>query len=81
VAYHALKGGIIHLTGRRAVCPRRPFRRYFGGGRPMAGFLSKNPSGFGWNPSEQTGMTGQSSGRGTWLWAKTYQTTRSLDAH
>ena len=47
----------------------------------MAGFLSKNPSGFGWNPSEQTGMTGQSSGRGTWLWAKTYQTTRSLDAH
>jgi hypothetical protein len=40
----------------------------------------KKPSGLRRKPSEQAGITGQSSGRGTCMWEKTYQTTRSVSA-
>ena len=36
-----------------------------GGGTSIAGLRSKKPTGFRWNPARSTGITGQSSGRGT----------------
>ncbi|APW63873.1 hypothetical protein BSF38_05459 [Paludisphaera borealis] len=51
-----------------------------GGGRSRAGLPSKKPSGRSMKPTEATGMTGQSSKRGTWVWPKVYQRTRSRSA-
>src|SRR5205823_5606814 len=48
------------------------------GGTSIAGLRSKNPSGLSINPMVETGITGQSSGRGTWLWANTYHNVRSV---
>ena len=47
---------------------------YASGGKSIAGLCSKNPSGLSMKPSEATGMTGQSSGRGAWACPNTYQT-------
>ena len=41
---------------------------------------SKYPSGFRQNETMSTGMTGHSSGRGTWLMPKTYQSTTSVSS-
>ena len=48
------------------------------GGTSSAGFRSKNPTGFRWNPVRSTGITGQSSVRGMWLVPNTYQSTTSV---
>ena len=48
---------LISCSGRSAAC---------GGGTSSAGFRSKKPTGFSLNPIVTTGITGQSSGRGTW---------------
>ena len=50
------------------------------GGRSMAGLEWKKPSGFSMKPILCTGITGQSSGRGMWVWPNVYQTTRSVSA-
>jgi hypothetical protein len=46
-----------------------PYRAWWwqrsGGGTSSAGLPSKKPIGFRWNPIRATGITGQSSGRGT----------------
>ena len=39
---------------------------------------SKKPSGLSGKPIEETGITGQSSGRGTWMCPNMYQTTTSV---
>jgi len=46
-------------------------------GKSSVGFLSKKPDGMRWKPVYSTGMTGQSSGRGTWVSPTVCQTTRS----
>src|SRR5579862_5716462 len=51
-----------------------------GGGTSIAGLRSKNPSGRNWNPSIATGITGQSSGRGTWLCPNTYHSAISVSS-
>src|SRR5207244_7821594 len=48
------------------------------GGTSRAGFWSKKPNGWRVKPTYSTGITGQSSGRGTWLTPKEYQTTTSV---
>ena len=50
------------------------------GGTSSAGFPSKKPHGFSKNPRRATGITGQSSGRGTWWWFIVYQTTTSVSS-
>src|SRR5262245_48397526 len=51
---------------------------HFGGGTSRAGLRSKKPSGRSAKPMEETGITGQSSGRGTCMWEKTYHRTTSV---
>ena len=49
-----------------------------GGGTSSAGLRSKNPAGTSWKPVVSTGMTGQSSGRGTWVTPNVCHTTTSV---
>src|SRR5262249_23644882 len=49
-----------------------------GAGTSSAGLRSKKPSGLSQKPSALTFIIGQSSGRGTWVWANTYQATIAL---
>ena len=51
-----------------------------GGGTSSAGLELKKPSGLSMKPTEVTGITGQSSIRGTCVWPKLYQTTTSVEA-
>ena len=48
-----------------------------GGGTSSVGLRSKKPVGLSVNPQRATGMTGQSSGRGTWVGPNVCQTTMS----
>src|SRR5437660_4617323 len=50
------------------------------GGTSSAGLRSKKPTGLSVKPMEETGITGQSSGRGMWLWPIVYQTTTSVSS-
>src|SRR5208282_5937678 len=48
-----------------------------GGGTSRVGFRSKNPVGLSTKPQRATGMTGQCSGRGTWVGPNVCHTTMS----
>ena len=50
------------------------------GGTSMDGFRSKKPVGFSVKPAYSTGITGQSSGRGTWVTPRVCQTTTSVSS-
>ncbi len=52
--------------------------QWFDGGTSRAGFRSKKPTGMSVKPAYSTGITGQSSGRGTWVTPNVCQTTRSV---
>src|SRR6185503_12622227 len=54
---------------------RRFARTLAHGATSSAGLASKKPDGLRWNPTMSTGITGQSSTRGTWWIPKTYQST------
>ena len=58
--------------------PRHPQWHCSGGGTSSAGLRSKKPTGTSWNPQYSTGMTGQSSGRGTCVTPNVCHTTMSV---
>ena len=65
--------GALPLSYRGWQCPGW-------GGTSSAGLRSKKPTGRSWKPQVATGITGQSSRRGTWCEPNTYQSTISVSS-